>query len=550
MASRRSTALRGEVIWKMSEVALIPRAPPAGNEDHVSWPGRLAGFAGALGLAALTCFAPLNHDEHMYVAAGVLVRDQALYTDFAYLQAPYLPYLYAAVFPATGTRYLVAARLVTLGFGLAAVYGVYALARMVSRSRFIAECAVAFFASHHLTLLIFPYARSHVVALTLFVAALVCSVRAVAAAGCRPIWALAAGALAGAAVGVRLTQLLPAVALLASVLCVPRAAGWRARLLRGGLPLLAGLALALLPAVWVAVHTDFDVFVFNNLGYHAVNAEWSLMQEAVRAVSLPEKLFSSVKYAARGSGLALLIALALVAIDRLRHRRAAAHRAAPPLPVIDCTTFVPIFLSLAASLLAALLNTPLLPEYLAFAVPFAALALAAIVHPAQLVARPVLRHALAGLSGLSLLAGGFMAVRECRGQLWPPSVTPLAVHADARRLGQAIAEVVGPNPKVATLAPIYPLEASLTIYRELATGPFLYRVGDLLTAERRRQVIGVSPATLAELLARDPPALIAVFGREGDLEGPFVAFAESHGYVRRDAGEARSAIWLRPCPPE
>jgi hypothetical protein len=246
----------------------------------------------------------------------------------------------------------------------------------------------------------------------------------------------------------------------------------------------------------------------------------------------------------------LLIALALVAIDRLRHRRAAAHRAAPPLPVIDCTTFVPIFLSLAASLLAALLNTPLLPEYLAFAVPFAALALAAIVHPAQLVARPVLRHALAGLSGLSLLAGGFMAVRECRGQLWPPSVTPLAVHADARRLGQAIAEVVGPNPKVATLAPIYPLEASLTIYRELATGPFLYRVGDLLTAERRRQVIGVSPATLAELLARDPPALIAVFGREGDLEGPFVAFAESHGYVRRDAGEARSAIWLRPCPPE
>jgi 4-amino-4-deoxy-L-arabinose transferase-like glycosyltransferase len=534
----------------MSDDALVPRATRAGNGDRVSRAGRLAGFAGALGLALLTCFAPLNHDEHMYVAAGVLVRDQALYTDFAYLQAPYLPYLYAAVFPAAGTYYLLAARLVSLGFGLAAVYVVYGLARVVSKSRFIAALATVFFASHHLTLLIFPYARNHVVALALIVAALACCVRGVTAAGCRPMWSLATGALAGAAVGMRLTQVLPAAALLASVLCVPRSAGWRDRLVRGGLPLLAGLAFALLPAIWIAVHTRRDVFVFDNLGYHQVNAEWSLMQGAVRAVSLPAKLFGSAKYAVRGSGLALLIAFAVVAIDRLRQRKAAAQRAAPPPPVICRTALVPIVLSLAAAVLAALLSTPLLQEYLAFAVPFLALALAVVVHPGQLVARPMLRHWLSGLAGISLLVGAVTAVRDCRGQLWPPSATPFVVHADARRLGRAILEAGAANPKVATLAPIYALEGGLPIYRELATGPFLYRLGDLLTAERRRQVSGVSPGTLAELLARDPPAAIAVFGCESGLEDPFVAFAESHGYVRRDAVKEQNAIWLRPCPRE
>ncbi|GEM_PF-2782380 len=39
-------------------------------------------------LSALVLTAPLSRDEHMYLAAGVLVKTQRLYADFAYFQMP------------------------------------------------------------------------------------------------------------------------------------------------------------------------------------------------------------------------------------------------------------------------------------------------------------------------------------------------------------------------------------------------------------------------------------------------------------------------------
>ncbi|NMB90816.1 MAG: hypothetical protein GYA17_20845, partial [Chloroflexi bacterium] len=41
----------------------------------------------------------LDHNEHMYVTAGVLVsQGRQLYRDFAYLQMPYLPLLYGGLY--------------------------------------------------------------------------------------------------------------------------------------------------------------------------------------------------------------------------------------------------------------------------------------------------------------------------------------------------------------------------------------------------------------------------------------------------------------------
>ncbi len=59
-------------------------------------------------LVALTiCFAistsvvlmgSMSPDEHMYVSAGQLLMEHALYSDFSYLQAPYMAYIYDGVF--------------------------------------------------------------------------------------------------------------------------------------------------------------------------------------------------------------------------------------------------------------------------------------------------------------------------------------------------------------------------------------------------------------------------------------------------------------------
>jgi hypothetical protein len=92
--------------------------------------------------------------------------------------------------------------------------------------------------------------------------------------------------------------------------------------------------------------------------------------------------------------------------------------------------------------------------------------------------------------------------------------------------------------KVATLSPLFAVEARLPIYPELATGPFLYRVGDLIPPEQRKRFVATSPRSVGALLAADPPGAIVV-GVEGDLDDPLVEYASAPGY-RKVPGTGRS----------
>ena len=59
---------------------------------------------------------------------------------------------------------------------------------------------------------------------------------------------------------------------------------------------------------------------------------------------------------------------------------------------------------------------------------------------------------------------------------------------DERKIKNEVIGKQNKHGKIATLSPLYAIEANLPIYHELATGPFLYRVGDLLRPEQRKQV--------------------------------------------------------------
>ena len=45
------------------------------------------------------------YDENMYISAGELIQNNSLYKDFAFLQMPYLPIVYGAIFKLMGTSY-------------------------------------------------------------------------------------------------------------------------------------------------------------------------------------------------------------------------------------------------------------------------------------------------------------------------------------------------------------------------------------------------------------------------------------------------------------
>jgi hypothetical protein len=69
----------------------------------------------------------------------------------------------------------------------------------------------------------------------------------------------------------------------------------------------------------------------------------------------------------------------------------------------------------------------------------------------------------------------------------------------------------GAQPRVATLFPLYPLEAGLRIYPELATGGFAYRVAGLIENNQREKLATVAPEDIPDLF-QDQVAVTILIG--------------------------------------
>jgi hypothetical protein len=89
------------------------------------------------------------------------------------------------------------------------------------------------------------------------------------------------------------------------------------------------------------------------------------------------------------------------------------------------------------------------------------------------------------------------------------------------------------------------MEANLPLYPQFSTGPFLYRIGDLLTPELRKKFVGTSQGTVGELLNADPPAAILA-GFEKDLDNPLIEYARAHDYRLVDVSGLDGQLFVRP----
>jgi hypothetical protein len=86
---------------------------------------------------------PISQDESMYLTAGVLAQNLTLYKDFAYLQMPYLPLIYAFVFRLFGAEYpMLGAQLINYVFIMLSVFMVYIL---TDKKNYFALALVFFF---------------------------------------------------------------------------------------------------------------------------------------------------------------------------------------------------------------------------------------------------------------------------------------------------------------------------------------------------------------------------------------------------------------------
>ncbi len=516
----------------------------------------------AVGLFAMTVF-NRAHNEQMYVAAAyLLTQGQQLYSDFAFLQTPYSVLTYALVYVLTGGGYfLLKAKLINWLWMLIGAWLIFGRTRRVTQDLLLALLILVLYFANYYLLRATIEASNYAMPLALSLGAYLLWLRGVEGRMNYSLAALLAGVALGGAVGAKLYYASLVLPFSLAALLYPRQLPLNKRVMQGLLPLTLGGLIALLPVGYYALR-DWDSFVFNNLGYHTLNAQWQL-QSGFTDLTWAYKWDTARDLVGNPNFLILELWLAVALLLGWREKQ----RTLP-----SPGTFLAGTTALVA-VVTAFSPAPLFPQYFAMPVPFLLLWMAELYGGLTEQARWVLvrlaavcalvgilfvlpRHtqALTRLFGGEDAWSGVVAVRESE---------QIRVAMEIQKIHNVLHEVKsngvivdyrgGPRPeseilpeamRLATLSPVLALEAGIPFYPELATGSFLLRVGDLLASEERARYVATSPSTLAALLDATPPAAILI-GDEGDEEIPLRQYAEEHGYRLADITLTNGELWLR-----
>ena len=183
------------------------------------------------------------------------------------------------------------------------------------------------------------------------------------------------------------------------------------------------------------------------------------------------------------------------------------------------------------------LSTPSWPQYFYAPIPFFILG---IVYSVAFLLRKGEKTRIALAIFIALWAGSvFIEIPEYISAL--PPQPKLYQTTFAHGLGVKIAEKVR-SGKVLTLAPIFPLEGRVDIYKEFATGPFMWRISDLVDKHDREALKVISADELEDYLDRERPAAILV-GFQKDLERPFILYAKKRGFKKQNIPKYELWVW-------
>ncbi|WP_207894065.1 DUF2029 domain-containing protein [Sphingomonas sp. PP-F2F-A104-K0414] len=425
----------------------------------------------------------VDHDESQYVAAAALTAHGLLpYRDFAYLQTPLQPYLFAPVALLAGSWTWPALRILNALLGIATIACVHTAARTLGAKPKAALTCAAVFATCDILLFSIGTARNDALPAALLAAALPLIVRP---ATTRKTAALA-GLLLASAAAAKISYAFPALAYGLYALVDRRHRP--AAVLLGTLPVIAFVAwtYAASPAGFV-----FGTFTFPARGpaeYYALRP-WKM--------SLSAKAIDTLKFLALG---AALPALALVARDAWRRR------------TVDLLDWL-----ILAGLIAALLPFPTWRQYLLPALPALFVRLSLIPPPSRAWRIAFAVFAAAGIA---------------------PSIAALADSdglslTQALREGRAVGRVLdqhGLAGPIATLSPQILPPANRLPNPAFATGPFYFRSTHLLTGSQEHALHLISRARMK----LDGSTILT--GGEGPATSGDASLDQALATAARDAG--------------
>lgn len=442
---------------------------------------------------ALALTSPVDRDEHMYQAAGALLGKARIYQDFAFFQPPYAAWLHGAVQRLTpGMAVLLPARIAKALLAAVLLLILYRLLRRLGADGGTAALLVLLLMHCAVVRGMIGLARNYDAPQAALLGALLL-VPFSGNESCARGRHLAAGALAGLALGLKLIQAPLALLVVAWPLISPVSDAPRRR---GIAWTLAGLGCALLPAAIALLAIDWARIRFNLLDYHWLNAAWHQQEALGRGHDLAGKL-RDAWLMARRSDHAALLGLALLTAALRWQRRASWHLSAPGRLAA---------LYLAAALVMVAVPRPVQDAYYAPLLFGAALWVAAACRQLtgrRLVAARILLAAACLVAVVHHAAETrHLLTRAARPAEWPA----WRLHLAGRRLAGLMADHA--TRMVLTTHPLYVLEAGHVPVPELAAGEFGWRLSHVLSPPQAQRFRLAGPAGLDALAAADPGAIV------------------------------------------
>ncbi len=485
-----------------------------------------------------------DHNEHMYITAGVLVaQGQDLYRDFAYLQTPYLPFLYAGIYRVLGISsfYLLTGKLISFSFLMISAMTLFLVTRRVLDDVVAGLSVVLLFLLNRTILNVATEVSNYILPLSLSLLSFYVFTVSIES-HIKPLGIAFVGFCLAIAAGVKLTYAPIAIPFIAAALVIlfKRSNGITVRcwVLCICLPLVAGAAIGLFPLLFFL--SDFDLFLFNNLGYHLTNTQRLLNAGFTERMSLYSKLVYAHHLFFRADNLPIVLAILLGLGFFDKNNRTTDETV--------CKTQVGLWLALLLVIVAiptSFVPTPSYAQY--FAMPESFFFILLVYSAGLMPEKPwrLYRRLLLTLVVVSVAYDGQVLARDISRLPDRDAWVALHVHAISMNLRSLLPDrFSSTHGKIGTLSPLFAVEANLPVYSQLTTGPFLYSVGDLLTRGQRDRMVGTSPNTIANLFAKDPPTAIIV-GFEGELDKPLRDFALCNNYSQVHVPGLRGILYVR-----
>ena len=480
------------------------------------------GVAAALVLTGANLYlGDLNQDEGWYLYAARLVSEGHLpYRDFAYTQAPVMPFVYALARPLTDGWGVAGGRLFTALLGLTAA-GLAAVlaARLVDRPRRAPAALIAFMLvginvyHSYFTSVVKTYSLSGLLLVLGFLA-----VTGLRRDRTSPLLAAAAGLALTLAAGTRVSA-----AVAVPIVFVVLIARWR------GLPASwfwfgAGAGTAGAVTFLLPLFTTPDTFMFALFGYHSYREAGGLLSGLVYKAGFVSRLVQAYFVAVLlGTGVALARLLRVAPRD-------SADAAPRPFPLS------PALWATVAAVTLVHISAPFpYEDYQVMVFPLFAAAVAAAL--ARSVERPeVMRWLVVFVFVISVAAsfsspinqGWFVQERD---RIWwrLKDRPPLAKLQDAGRRIRALAR---PGDLLLTQDTYLAVEAGLRVPQGLELGPFSYY--PQWSSEKARRYHVVNREMLTRILDQADAPVAAFSGYGLAIESP---------QIRELPADKQEALW-------